>query len=1149
MGSFFDSIKFITVLLALITVYSTADSQIVINEVSASNDGLPYDDSMDSPDWIELYNSGSESVNLQNYHISDQRDISKAWRLPDVIIDPNEFLIIFASGKNEYLTDKIIIEASGHGITPLETKDEFRFDYIQYQGDFDISMRVHAFMNAPLYATVGLMLRTNLTNDSKMIGMFCRRKERRYFSSYFRDNIGTLLKEKHTKIKPDFPDCRIQVKRTGDSVYTNIIDETGFLLESIAYYFPIQYSFYVGIAVSSGDKTIISRSVISDIKFNDNIFTIDDMNSIEFGNNIGSKSYNSYELHSNFKLDKDSDAVYLFRPDGSISDSMIFNDLRANVSIGRLPDGSDKIVFFEQPSPNDTNKVGKQFICKKPEFSTNGGFFDSSQELILTASEPNSKIYYTIDGSTPSSTSILYLSPILIDKTTVIRAISTNEFGINSLDETHTFFINETEILPVFSLSSSPHLLFSKDSGLMHNDNLWPSRQIPMHFELWENGVNTYSRTVEARLHGQVTRTYPQKSLRFYARKIYDTPEFNFDFFGENSLNKYEHILLRNGGSDWNEARIRDAFCNVLAQNFENLIHTNYRPITAYINGKYWGIYNLRERLNEHFLAEKYQVSEESINLMEQFDYLINGSSRTYFAIFDTLNKLNMIEDSSVVILSQMIDLANIVDYTIFNSFLGNFDWTFNNIKFFSSSELDSKWRWVLYDMDYTTGLWGTGTYNNVLERALDRDTSDFAVIMTSLLQNEKFRIQFINRYADLLNSKLRPEITVPVIDSLADEFEPEVDRHRELWPESMIKWEERIIKIQNFLKEKADYERKYIAKQFNLEGDYRIIINTNIPNSASFEINSIEFDSLPWTGHYFDNVPIRLKVKARYGKKFISWSDPNFGNSEEIIINANDDLELTAIFEDEGNERKIVINEIMYKAADQRDTKDWIELLNNSEYTVDLSSWILSDDNTDHKFIIPQETFLEPNDLIVICRDIDEFRKFFPNLLPSANIIGDFDFGFGTADAVNLFDQNYELIDRVEYTSEFPWYPEANGNGPSLELISPDLDNSIASNWKVSLNYGGSPCEFNLVESVKSDKEQKILIYPNPAINYINIRFEDIHRFKSIEIIDLYGRRIERMTIDGLNFRIDLTDYNQGIYYLKAIGSQTGLFPFVIVK
>ena len=156
-----------------------------------------------------------------------------------------------------------------------------------------------------------------------------------------------------------------------------------------------------------------------------------------------------------------------------------------------------------------------------------------------------------------------------------------------------------------------------------------------------------------------------------------------------------------------------------------------------------------------------------------------------------------------------------------------------------------------------------------------------------------------------------------------------------------------------------------------------------------------------------------------------------------------------------------LVINEINYNSVDNFDTGDWIEIYNNSDNSIDLSNWLLKDDNDYHIFTIPQNTFLSPDKYIVFCKDTTKLKSLYPLI---NNIYGDFDFGFGSDnDIVRIFDSNGVLVDIVEYLDESPWPLLPDGGGATLELKNPSLDNSLHQNWLSSDGYG-TPGQVNSI-------------------------------------------------------------------------------------
>lgn len=148
-----------------------------------------------------------------------------------------------------------------------------------------------------------------------------------------------------------------------------------------------------------------------------------------------------------------------------------------------------------------------------------------------------------------------------------------------------------------------------------------------------------------------------------------------------------------------------------------------------------------------------------------------------------------------------------------------------------------------------------------------------------------------------------------------------------------------------------------------------------------------------------------------------------------------------------------IVINEINYNSSESFDSKDWIEIFNNTSEALDISSWSIKDEDDEHVFLFPLNTTILPDEFLVICKDTSSFLLSFPEVI---KYVGNMDFGLGNGgDIVRLFDLNGSLVDIVNYQDESPWPDSADGGGPTLELINPNFDNSKSENWSSSENFG----------------------------------------------------------------------------------------------
>ncbi len=164
----------------------------------------------------------------------------------------------------------------------------------------------------------------------------------------------------------------------------------------------------------------------------------------------------------------------------------------------------------------------------------------------------------------------------------------------------------------------------------------------------------------------------------------------------------------------------------------------------------------------------------------------------------------------------------------------------------------------------------------------------------------------------------------------------------------------------------------------------------------------------------------------------------------------------------------------------------DWVELFNSTNESIDIGSWKFRDGNDTHLFIIPENQVLEAGEYLVLCEKSLAFNNNFPNV---SNFIGEFNFGLkGGGELVWLFDADSNLIDSVRYDDNNPWPTEPDGNGPTLELIHPSLDNGLGENWAASDNNGGTPGMINSVYSADNSTS----IASGIVINEINYNAPD---------------------------------------------------------
>ena len=233
-----------------------------------------------------------------------------------------------------------------------------------------------------------------------------------------------------------------------------------------------------------------------------------------------------------------------------------------------------------------------------------------------------------------------------------------------------------------------------------------------------------------------------------------------------------------------------------------------------------------------------------------------------------------------------------------------------------------------------------------------------------------------------------------------------------------------------------------------------------------------------------------------------------------------------------------LVINEINYRSSVGFNPGDWIELYNPKSAAIDLSNWLIKDDNTTHIFVIPEGTQIAGNGFLVVVKDALAFSSVFPN----TPFIGELGFGFGGTDAVRVYNSDSKLLDEVYYDSIAPWPTCADETGNTLELMSPDLDNELPEHWNC-INENGSPNAVNSTElSTVEVDSNLIVLYPNPVNNTLYIKGNS--GGYDIEVYSILGQRV--MTAFDVN-EIDVTSFNEGIYLIRVSTETTTTIKRII--
>ena len=423
--------------------------------------------------------------------------------------------------------------------------------------------------------------------------------------------------------------------------------------------------------------------------------------------------------HTNFKIKSAGEPLILSDQEGELVDSVFTEKIPPDYSRGRHPDGSDNWLFFKIPTPGAPNSSkGTETIIEiiPPTIDQDGGFYTNSVGIQVSSEFEGGEIRFTTDGSEPDFISRLYIEPLQFTETTVLRAIVLDaSTGVKSKTSTRTFFINDSDHgLPVFSISTAPDNLWGKNG--IYEEIVWEGEslvdiEVPVNIEMFEkDGSVAFNHRAGAEIFGGGSTGFEQKSLAILFRSRYDVGELSYKLFPQMPLMEFESFILRNSGNDWWSTMIRDAITYSLVKGNKNLDFQAYRPSVVYLNGEYWGIHNIREKISEHFIEHHHFVAEEELDLLEYKEVPIpiikHGDLDNYNEIIGFLEDNDLEEEEKYQHVASQIDIDNFIDYQVMETFVGNIDWPANNNKFWRSRNEGGKWRWIIYDTDTGYGLW-----------------------------------------------------------------------------------------------------------------------------------------------------------------------------------------------------------------------------------------------------------------------------------------------------------------------------------------------------------------------------------------------------------------------------------------------------------
>ena len=624
-------------------------------------------------------------------------------------------------------------------------------------------------------------------------------------------------------------------------------------------------------------------------------------------------------IHTNFKIHqtKGNEWIILTAPDGlTIIDSVFVLPTLVDQSRGRKTDGAETWGLFTDPNPNNTNINALDGFSETPSFSIDPGSYMSNMTLEITCTNPDLEIYYTTNGNMPTNGAILYTGAIALTQTTVVKAfsVSDNENLHPSFMEYGTFFISDSYSLPILSVAGN-----QVDNLLDGNDDIEPWGT----FEYYKGGVLADKASGEFNEHGNDSWNYPQRGFDFIIR---DQFGYNYaikdELFRTKSRDKYQRLIIKTAANDNypfaygnSGAHIRDSYVQSLSQIADlRMDERSFEPCILFLNGEYWGLYEIREKVDDKDFTD-YYYDQDSVAFLKTWggtwvDVLSDGQTEDsveddWDDIREFITNNDMSDPDNYNYAKSIFNMGSLIDYFILNTYVVNSDWLNWNTAWWRGLKEDGdkkKWRYVLWDMDNTFDH--GANYTEIPSQNPNSDPCDpegignqggqgHIPIWNALLSNQSFFADYINRWTDLSNSYFSCEFLVNHLDSLIDLIEPEMPMQIERWGGNYNEWQDNVQDIRDFIEARCTIINSGILDcyedEYGIEGPFNVNLSVEPPMTGNLEINGADLSTFPYSGTYFGGIDQTLVATPNPGYIFDYWEfTPN------TIIGVIDNPEVT---------------------------------------------------------------------------------------------------------------------------------------------------------------------------------------------------------------------------------------------------------------
>lgn len=878
--------KALALLLFLFSIAS-ASAQVVINEGSNKNYSSVIDEEGEYVDWIELHNTSASPIDLFNYSLTDTSLNPTQWTFPHVNLPAGGFEVIFCSGKNYMATPPFTPVLNTGTFSPAAGWNTHTLSTAFFwNGSSNILINICSYSS--LGYTVNSVFNQTATPFNSSLFVF---QDGNPGACGFILGTTAMLR----------PNMRINGVTIGSGNIQN--GNTDYPAPYGNWYWGARNQLLIlaseltAAGLSAGYFNTLAFDVVTpDPAVYDYIdISMNESNLSTLSNKFVPAS--GYNFHTNFKLSNGGETISLYAPGNILQSSLNINCTGIDVSRGRLPNGGISLASFLPATPGASNNGSPALSGNAiaPAFSVNSCIYTNPFNVsIINPNGAGSSVYYTLDGKDPTMASILYTgTPISISQNRVVKAKAFVPGKIPSAISNASYLKNINHVTPVLSVITDSANLFGVNGNFDNPANDWLKAAYVDCFDSTPAHNILFSQHTGMIQDGGAggSRYEPQRSFKLeLSHEVVGDGAVNCTIIPNRpSRNKYSKLYLRNGSNQFLKLPYKDAAqVRMMAEETYNY-YSAWRPISVYINGQYWGLYELREKFDDEYFKFQDTATTSTIDILSQSYFYQNvlrsvsgNPVDTFLHAYNAFKNLNTASPLYWDSADHYFDMVHYNDYIIAESWMGNTDWPQNNIKIYRSDKTNNRYRFCVIDQELAMNPngWTTCTFDHIDHLQNQNPNNPYINVWLKSMQNEKFHHYFINRFADLMNTSYDTARLRAINTFMYDQTLAEMPNEFARWgdpndiPGQMNKFLNNYLSLDSELVCRTEQVRNHIENRFNLPQQVDITLDVFPVGGGKIHISTITPEIYPWKGVYFDGIPVKIEAVPAPGYSFWHWGN-----------------------------------------------------------------------------------------------------------------------------------------------------------------------------------------------------------------------------------------------------------------------------------